>query len=169
MNEGKFYSKSDILNLLDQNDRAVERAIIAIWARQTESEKLNRHTAEKNHIGFSAFDAEFLTSLAERLVWKGLRLSPKQIAAGRRAIRKYAGQLADMANGKVSSKVEKESNVVSMDASDATYDKDGNVIFPDKMVITPSQLREVIVPDEGIVRWEYYHNWAHKTYILYND
>jgi hypothetical protein len=86
--------------MLLTNDRAVERAIIAIWKKQTSSEQLAQSTQEHNHVGFTAFDAEFLSSLAERLEWKKYALTPKQLASGRKAILKYAGQLTSIANSR---------------------------------------------------------------------
>ncbi len=76
------------------------RAIWVLFERQTPSERASRTTIEDNGIGFNAFDAEFLTSLARQVDERGW-LSPRQIKSGRRAVMKYAGQLVRIANGEV--------------------------------------------------------------------
>ncbi len=87
-----------IRELLRTNDRAVMRAIWVLYERQTSTEILSRQTIDANGIGFNALDAEFLTSLAEQAEERGT-LTEKQIAAGRKAVMKYAGQLVRIANG----------------------------------------------------------------------
>jgi hypothetical protein len=84
---------------LDTSDGWVCRAIQALCDRQTEDERASAETFHHNGMGFNACDARFLTSLAEQLD-RGAGLSPKQMAAARRAVRKYAGQLAAIANAK---------------------------------------------------------------------
>ena len=86
-----------IRELLRTNDRAVVRAIWVLYERQTPTERASRETIDANGEGFNAYDANFLTSLARQADERGT-LSPKQIAAGRRAVMKYAGQLANIAN-----------------------------------------------------------------------
>ena len=85
-----------IKELLDTNDRAVYRGIVAIYKLQTEEEKSCETTRVSNGVGFSAFDAEFMTSLAKDIL-SGRGLSPKQLAIGRNKIKRYARQLADIA------------------------------------------------------------------------
>lgn len=87
-----------IRELLRTNDRAVMRAIWVLYERQTSTEILCRQTLDDNGVGFNAFDAEFLTSLAEQAEARGF-FTPKQMAAGRKAVMKYAGQLVRIANG----------------------------------------------------------------------
>ena len=88
----------EIRELLQTNDRAVMRAIWVLYERQTATEKASHCTIEDNGVGFNAFDAEFLTSLAEQAEQRGW-LTPRQIQAGRKAVMKYAGQLVRIANG----------------------------------------------------------------------
>jgi hypothetical protein len=85
-----------IRDLLRTNDRAVMRAVWVLFERQTSTEQLCGQTLDDNGVGFNAFDAEFLTSLAGQVDsgW-----SPKQLSAGRKAVMKYAGQLVRIANG----------------------------------------------------------------------
>lgn len=92
-----FYGKDEISNMLDKSDSAVAKGIVAIYKRQTAAEQASYSTREWNSVGFTAFDAEFLTSLATQYISKEW-LSPGQISSGRKAIRKYAGQLQEIAN-----------------------------------------------------------------------
>lgn len=95
----KQYSIEQIKDLLKNNDKAVERAIVAIFNRQTESEKTTESTVEKNGVGFNGFDAKFFSSLAQQ-IQSGRTLSAKQISFARKGILKYSKQLASIANEK---------------------------------------------------------------------
>lgn len=101
MDETKIYTQQEIKEMLKTNDIAVRHGIVAIWKCQTAHEKLAYTTTEKNGIGFNAFDAQFLTSLAEQVEFKNRTLSPKQITYARKAILKYAGQLTRIANHEI--------------------------------------------------------------------
>lgn len=94
------WTKEKIRELIENNPRAVTRGIVAIYNLQTQEEKLGRHAKVGNGLGFSQYDAGFLSSLAQQLI-AGQTLSRKQFDAGRRAIKKYAGQLAKIANGEI--------------------------------------------------------------------
>ena len=93
----KVYSKKDILDLLNRDDRMVSRAILAIYDNQEWDEKQAEMTQHLNGIGFNSVDAGFGSSIAKQLK-SGRRLSKKQIEACRKMIRKYCGQLTDIAN-----------------------------------------------------------------------
>lgn len=93
----KLYSTGEIRSLLEKSDKAVERAIVALYSRQTESEKNSETTVEKNGIGYNGFDAKFFSSLAQQ-IQSGRTLSQKQIAFARKGIMKYSKQLAEIAN-----------------------------------------------------------------------
>lgn len=94
-----------VRDLLNKNNFAVERAILALYARQEEDEKAEQITSHNNGKGFAAFDAEFFSSLALFILNsknpKGHRLTPGQLKVCRRAkkeggvtrIGRYAGQL----------------------------------------------------------------------------
>jgi hypothetical protein len=94
------YSKSDILSLLATSDKAVLRAIVVIHALQTADEQKSQSTSASNGVGFGYRDAEFGSSLAEKIN-KGYRMSEKQINAGRRMISHYHRQLVLVANGEL--------------------------------------------------------------------
>lgn len=91
------WTKDSIQKLLDENPKAVQRAILAIYRRQTSEEQAYQTTRHSNGVGFGAFDAEFLSSLAQRLE-RGWDLSEKQLAFGRSKIKRYWRQLAEIAN-----------------------------------------------------------------------
>ena len=74
------------------DDRWLKRGIVSIWENQTCDERDVKSTNHSNGIGFTGADAPFLSSLAEQIN-KGYKLSPKQIAAARKAMVKYTGQL----------------------------------------------------------------------------
>lgn len=94
-----MWNKESIHSLLDQNPRAVERALVAIWKRQTADEQANLTTKHANGVGFSAFDAEFCSDIAQRLVsGRVSQLSPKQLAVCRNKMKRYWRQLVELAD-----------------------------------------------------------------------
>lgn len=95
--EIRTWTITEIRALLAENDKAVARGILAIYALQTDSEQATMETSESNGVGFSGADANFLSSLAQFYQAKGF-LSPKQVEIGRKRITKYAGQLVKIAN-----------------------------------------------------------------------
>jgi hypothetical protein len=106
--------KTDILTLLEQSDIAVERALLALYARQTEDEQFEGRTKEENGQGFNGVDSPIFTSFAQQILAShapaGKRLSQKQLAVCRKRsgslargsmrIGKYAGQLLEIATTK---------------------------------------------------------------------
>ncbi len=100
MKEKKIWKKEEIKTMLQTNDNAVLRGIVVIYSLQTEDEKKVGETIEHNGVGFSRVDAGFMSSLAKFILNRGY-LTDKQLEYGRRKIRKYAGQLAKVANGKL--------------------------------------------------------------------
>jgi hypothetical protein len=85
--------------LLMESDKAVERAVLAIYARQTQSEQDTASTREHNCVGFNGLDAELLSSFAVRLQ-SGRNLTPGQMPWARKKIVKYAGQLLEITKEK---------------------------------------------------------------------
>lgn len=78
----------------------VERAILALYERQTSHEQASRTTHEKNGRGFSQAHADFMTSLAKQLLNPGHHLSPKQLSAARKILVHYVRQLVAIADEK---------------------------------------------------------------------
>jgi hypothetical protein len=101
------YTKEIIAALLVNNDKAVYRALIVLFERQTADERDAGETNHLNGMGFNGRDANFGTSLAKQVIrWQdGLTnyahpLTMPQMQAARKMLRKYAGQLAKVANEK---------------------------------------------------------------------
>ena len=99
------YTKDAIRSLLERSDAAVEKGLLTLYARQTADEQAAGATTHHNGMGFSGFDAEFLSSLAQQIERKqrqgcrlGQCLSARQLACARQKIVRYAGQLALVAN-----------------------------------------------------------------------
>jgi hypothetical protein len=104
------YTKTAIVELLEKSDLAVERGVLAIYARQTMDEQTATETKHQNGVGFNGVDANIMSSFAqqiERRVANGTRggqcLSEKQMAIARRKIVRYARQLVEIANEKMGS------------------------------------------------------------------
>lgn len=93
------YTKDQIKQLLLKSDKAVLRGLAVIYGRQTRDEQDSEFTKHNNGIGFSGFDANFLTSLAKQVEQRGY-LTPKQMVYARKRMLRYAGQLAKVANEK---------------------------------------------------------------------
>jgi hypothetical protein len=89
---GKSWTPENLKELIKTNDHAVQRAILAIYAGQVEDEKRQATTKYHNGKGFTPADARFLSSLAKQIEMNSF-LSPKQIAAARPRLYKYAGQI----------------------------------------------------------------------------
>jgi hypothetical protein len=93
-----LWTKEHIQHLIQTNDRAVERALIQIYHRQTADEQRAATTNRENSIGFSAFDAEFLTKIAQQCIARN-GLTPGQINMIRPKMMKYWRQLLEIAAG----------------------------------------------------------------------
>lgn len=93
-----IYTKEQIRAMLESNPRAVERAVLALYKRQTPEERVTGETRQLNGIGFSGADARLGTYYAE-WVSKGRNLTEPHLSKARRMASKYVGQLADIANG----------------------------------------------------------------------
>lgn len=101
------HTNESIKQLLATSNAAVERGLVVLLSRQTSDEVASQNTKHRNGRGFSAFDAEILTSFAtqiERKLARGVKLgeclSEKQMVIARKRVPSYAGQLAEEANAK---------------------------------------------------------------------
>jgi hypothetical protein len=95
----KVWIRGEIEDMLRSNDRAVERAMVAIWERQTMDEQVTQNVKHSNNRGFSHWSARSGTYYAE-WVRKGGRLTGKHLDKARKIALHHAGQLTDFANGK---------------------------------------------------------------------
>ena len=105
-------TKTDIVNLLRTNDRAVARALVVLTERQTATEQASEATINRNGEGFRPCHARMGTSMAQFYNRRGY-LSPKQIAYwrqpqknGHTRIEVYAGQLLDIALARAEAQVQ---------------------------------------------------------------
>ena len=109
MSDEKTWTRDEIETNLRNYDKWVVKAIIAIYNRQTASEKRSKSTNRYNDVGFNSVDARFLSDLAESANTSMNKygrsaanaLTDAQLNAGRDAIMKYAGQLTKIANGEI--------------------------------------------------------------------
>ena len=97
MTEQKI-TKDYIRQMVTTNDQWATRAIIALYQCQTDDEQMAEVTKHTNGVGFSGVDAGFLSSLAKQA--QARPLSEKQLAAAKKLLGKYAGQLLKIAEAK---------------------------------------------------------------------
>lgn len=94
----KTWTRTEIETLINTNDRAVERAMVAIWERQTRDEQATETTRHHNGIGFSGWTAKSGTYFAN-WVRLGRSLTGRHLAKARKIALHHAGQLTRIANG----------------------------------------------------------------------
>lgn len=101
------WTKERIKNLLDTNDLAVERAVVAIYDRQTQDEKRDSDTKHDNERGFRSNHASTMSFYA-RIILKGWKQSGKnrtylnsvKLAKARAWMMQYHRQLCEVANAR---------------------------------------------------------------------
>jgi hypothetical protein len=96
----KVWSGEMIRNLLLRNSNAVLKGVVALYKLQTADEKAYKHTNESNGVGFSAYDAPYMTKIAERVISKR-GLTKMEVANLRVKLLKYSNQLAKIANKEI--------------------------------------------------------------------
>ena len=114
----KVWTKEEIARNVASNDDWVVAGLLAIYEQQTRDEKALRETKHVNDVGFNCADARKMSSFAEQAkAWKEHRgrsakfpcaLSDKQIFVARKRLKKYVGQLTDIANKNEAKKAETE-------------------------------------------------------------
>lgn len=92
------YTIEIVKEKLSTNRLWIERAIVALYNRQTEDEKEGRFTAEDNGVGFNAFDSPFLSNLAEWLIAgkNNGHLTNNQLDVAKKKMPKYAKQILSL-------------------------------------------------------------------------
>lgn len=78
-----------ILKALDENPRAVMKAIVIVGDNQTAEEMAQEATLQHNGVGFTGTDARFGTYLYGQ-IRSGRGLSPKMLESARKMAKKYA-------------------------------------------------------------------------------
>lgn len=86
--------------LLTMNDRAVERAIVAIYNRQTADEQTVGDTKHSNGVGFNGADARLGTYYAKWIL-SGRNLTGNHLVKARLMSHKYVRQLVEIATEKM--------------------------------------------------------------------
>ena len=94
------HTTKTIRDLLARNDLAVERAILAIYARQTADEKATSDTRHTNARGFSAAHAS-RGSYYARWIASGRHLTGVHLTTARELSLHYTRQLLDIAESNV--------------------------------------------------------------------
>ena len=96
----EFKTKGDLKEAIKKsittNDERAIKAMLRIYEKQTESEKVSATTSSLNGVGFTGNDAEILTSFCNQYLQRGF-LSAKQMVLLKKKIGKYAGQLTRLA------------------------------------------------------------------------
>ena len=84
---------------MNSNARAVERAMVALYERQTEDEQREESTKHLNGMGFSGAHSR-LGSYYARWILSGRSLDGKHLERARAIALRYCGQLCDIANAR---------------------------------------------------------------------
>lgn len=95
------HTRDSIRDLLRTNDRALCRAVLAIYRRQMADEQAAQSTHYNNGVGFTAADARVMTQIAQTLIADDYILDTVDMATARERMPKYAGQLLEIAMAKV--------------------------------------------------------------------
>ena len=96
----RIWTESEISSLIESNDAMVIRSVKKLYEYQTNDEKVAEHTKHLNGVGFNAFDASFLTSIAKQII-NERSLSKNQLRITRKKLKKYTKQLTRIANKEV--------------------------------------------------------------------
>jgi len=91
-----YIDQNSIRQLIATSDKAVLRALVAIYKRQTAAEKSQYTTVEKNGIGFNAADASSCSRYAKICMTQGWLPQP-DIETLRPVMMKYSRQLLQIA------------------------------------------------------------------------
>ena len=96
----RVWTEAEIVSLLNRNQLAVERAIIALYQKgQTADEQVALTTTHDNKVGFSAADARRCSFVADFLIRNPQKhLTAAKLPRYRAVAIKYRKQLLAMAN-----------------------------------------------------------------------
>ena len=99
MKAEEVWDKASIKSLLSKSNKAVEKAVTAIYKKQLSDEQRIHETIHRNNVGFNHADARKGSYYATWIL-KGNHLTGQHLVKARALIMKYSRQLADVANGK---------------------------------------------------------------------
>ena len=91
------WTKEAVLDLIARNPRAVERAMVALLAKQTQDEQATEQTRHSNGVGFSGCNARRGTYYA-KWVLSGKHLTGRHFDSATKIAKMHAGQFARIAN-----------------------------------------------------------------------
>ncbi|MNY85879.1 hypothetical protein D3C78_20790 [compost metagenome] len=97
-------TKESIKLLLSNNKNALYRGLITIYMMQTKRERAGG-TSANNGVGFTKYDADVLSRIAEKVLWQE-ELTPKDQSLAKNKMMKYAGQLATLSNNGIKVQVD---------------------------------------------------------------
>jgi hypothetical protein len=95
----KTWTREEIIEMLETNPRAVERAMVAIWKRQTQDEQRDFTTRHSNNIGFCGWSAKSGSYYAQR-VQNGGALTGHHLVKARKIAIHHSKQLVAIANAR---------------------------------------------------------------------
>lgn len=93
--------------LIKKSDKALYRAILAIYNNQTDEERATGSSVEDNGIGFTKWDAGDMTAIAKKVA-AGKALTPGEIAKSRNKMVKYWKQLMYISQRNINRRREEE-------------------------------------------------------------
>jgi hypothetical protein len=93
----KKWDKESILAKLNSDPEFTKRALLKLFELQTHDEQNSENTIEHNGVGFNGTDGYIMTAIAKHYIAKQY-ISPKQMAIVDKKIKKYAQQIANIAN-----------------------------------------------------------------------
>ena len=88
----KIAVQSYVKNMLGTNKGWAQKALLRIYAHQTEDEQKHESTEDMNGVGFTGVDGEILSSFSSQLIRRG-SLSDKQMAIVYQKMPKYWNQI----------------------------------------------------------------------------
>lgn len=98
-NQRYLAEMAEIKALLLRSDKAVQRALVVIYDRQTRDEKASDDTKHQNQMGFSCFHVKSGSYLA-CWVLSGRNLTGKHLERARKLVCHYTRQLVEVARAK---------------------------------------------------------------------
>jgi len=81
------------------------KALLTIYEKQTEDERVNEQTVHNNGVGFNGIDSQIMTSFAKQLL-RNKNMSERQMEIIFKVMPKYAGQLYRIAELKEQNNLE---------------------------------------------------------------
>ena len=95
-----LWTKEIIKHQIETNQKWLERAIVAIYKKQTISEQKIEHSIEYNNKGFSGPDSKRLSYYAKWIL-SGKHLTGEHLITAKAKMLKYSKQLEKIANRKI--------------------------------------------------------------------